>query len=170
MLIFIHQGRLRTDRSGSITRLPFFFGRAWRESLRAIGNISREKRPCVIVHVSIAVRRLDGGGRVWSHLVDFSGCSVATGRKPVVGGRAVHSSDSSLVGYRPSRCGERTNESYRAPSFIPPYTRERVHAHRAGLAWLAVLRSSSIGCRLLVPCTPPFVSRDIERYSRLPFF
>lgn len=120
-------------------------------------------RPRSPAPVGIAVRRLDCGGRVWSHLVDFSGCSVATGRKPVVGGRAVHSSDSSLVGYRPSRCGERTNEGYRTPSFIPPYTRERVHAHRAGLAWLAVLLSSSIGCRLLVPRTPPFVSRDIKR-------
>lgn len=107
---------------------------------------------------------------MWSHLVDFSGCSVATGRKPVVGGRAVHSSDSSLVGYRPSRCGERTNESYRSFLYSSIHARTSARTLRARLAWLAVLRSSSIGCRLLVPRTPPFVSRDRTQVTRDCFF
>lgn len=81
--------------------------------------------------------------------VDFSGRgAVATGRKPVVGGRAVHSSDSSLVGYRPCslRRGERTNERLRratAPSFIPPYTRERVHARISSRGPLRLVVSPS---------------------------
>lgn len=121
--------------------------------------------------------------------VDFSGRgAVATGRrKPVVGGRAVHSSDSSLVGYRPStlRRGERTNERLRGLPLLPLFlhTRENecTHVYRVGgpSGWSS-LRSTSIGSAwLLVPRTPPFVYyRDAEgtkghprlRVTRLPPF
>lgn len=91
----------------------------------------------------------------------FSGRgAVATGRrKPVVGGRAVHSSDSSLVGYRPStlRRGERTNERLRGLPLLPLFlhTRENecTYVYRVGSpsGWSS-LRSTSIGSAwLLVP-------------------
>lgn len=153
---------------GSIVGLPFF---SRRESSCAIGNnLSGKKRPCVrgspkIRHVSCWRGWGGQGGRVWSiRSVDFSGRgTVATGRKPVVGGRAVHSSDSSLVGYRPSslRRGERTNDSgglLLLPLFLHTHENECTHVYRVGgpFGWSS-LRSTSIGCRLLVPRTPPFV-------------
>ena len=109
---------------------------------------------------------------MWSHtLVDFSGCTVATGRKPVVGGRAVHSSDSSLVGYRPSRCGERTNEGYR--SFLYSSIHARTSARtssRSSLGWpFSVLLRLAAGS-LYHALRPSYRAIELGRYSRSPFF
>lgn len=114
-------------------------------------------------------KRSTGGRCGPTLLVDFSDCSVATGLKPVVSGRAVHSSNSSLVGYWDSCCGERANERTNGglPLLLPLFlhTRENECTHiTPGLApWLAVHISSSIGCWLLVPCTPPFVSQVVAK-------
>lgn len=106
---------------------------------------------------------------MWSiRSVDFSGRSaVATGRKPVVGGRAVHSSDSSLVGYRPSslRRGERTNDSgglLLLPLFLHTRENECTHVYRVGgpFGWSS-LRSTSIGS-LFHALRPSCTNRDAK--------
>lgn len=92
---------------------------------------------------------------MWFRLVDFSGGSVATGRKPVVGGRAVHSSSFSLVGYR------RTNEGYCSLLYSSIHTRTGARTSRRA-SWLAPLRPL-FDWLPLHPCPPSFCSRGTER-------
>lgn len=81
--------------------------------------------------------------------------SVATGRKPVVAGRAVHGSSSSLVGYR------RTNEGYCSLLYSTIHTRTGARTSTELLGWLQP--SPLFDWLPLHPCPPSFCSRGTER-------